>query len=231
MGKSTVRQCATLLSNKATGRLSTVDNVSFPKKTVKGQERPTDDEDAVETIDLDTQHEFTPHPPTPRDEDPPPVAPLGIPARQLTYHQEKSLLRKRWMKQRNSEAIHFASPVRRALFFMLCGNGYNVWNRGQRPLELLFFPRYFINVVYAICFFWLLICYMTSLIYTTAFDRDMAWSWAYASMTTLFFECCVSQTLLSLACCWWKHIDGRVTLHKAIIKWCLFRTDLMPPMG
>jgi hypothetical protein len=229
--KSTVRQCATLLSNKATGRLSTVDNASFPKKTVKGQERPTDDEDAVETIDLDTQHEFTPHPPTPRDEDPPPVAPLGIPARQLTYHQEKSLLRKRWMKQRNSEAIHFASPVRRALFFMLCGNGYNVWNRGQRPLELLFFPRYFINVVYAICFFWLLICYMTSLIYTTAFDRDMAWSWAYASMTTLFFECCVSQTLLSLACCWWKHIDGRVTLHKAIIKWCLFRTDLMPPMG
>jgi hypothetical protein len=50
-------------------------------------------------------------------------------------------------------------------------------------------------------------------------------------MTTVVFECLFSQTLLGVCCAWWKHVDGRVTFYKALVKWCLFRSDLMPAMG
>ena len=188
-------------------------------------------EDEVPTMILDADGNEKPRPPPTRVENPPPVPPMGVPARNLTYHQERSLLRKRWMKRRDREAVHFASPLRRTIFESICGDGYSLWFRGQRPLELLFFPSYYIYPAYALCFVWLLMCYCTCLIYTTGFDRDMASAWAYASMTTVVFECLVSQTLLAFASGWWKHIDGRVTLYKAIVKWCLFRTDLMPAMG
>ena len=188
-------------------------------------------DDEAPTMILDEDGNDKPRPPTPREEDPPPVPPMGVPARNLTYHQERSLLRKRWMKRRDQEAAYFASPLRRAIFELICGDGYSMWFRGQRPMELLFFPSYFIYPAYALCFFWLLICYCTCLIYTTGFDRDMAFAWAYASMTTLAFECLISQSVLALACGWWIHIDGRVTFYRALTKWCLFRSDLMPAMG
>jgi hypothetical protein len=172
-----------------------------------------------------------PPPPTDKIQIFKPVPPLGVPARTLTYHQERSLLRKRWILSREVEAVHFASPLRKAFFDLLVGNGYSMWFRGRRALELLFFPNYFIYAAYAICVVWLLICYCTCLIYTTGFDRDMAFAWAYASMMTLVFECVFSQTLVALVSSWWKHVDGRVTFYKALIKWCLFRTDLMPAMG
>ena len=193
-----------------------------------------DKEEAVETIELDENGEakpFKPHPPTPRIKDPPPVAPLGVPARRLSYHQEKSLLRKRWMKRREMETVYFASGMRKTIFDMLVGDGVSYWFRGQRPVELLFFPNYFIYLAYAICVVWLVLCYCTCLIYTTGFDRDMAFAWAYASMATLVVECAFSQTVLALAVGWWKHVDGRVTFYKALIKWSLFRADLMPAMG
>ena len=191
-----------------------------------------DDDKLPDVIELDeTDPNWKPPPPTPRNEDPAPVAPLGVPARFLTKHQEKSLLRKRRMKQLQQESVYFASSMRQSVFKSFAGDGYRHWNRGERPQELLFFPSHFIKIAYAICLFWLAACYLTCFVYTTGFDRPMAWSWAYASMSSLAFECLVSQTLLALTCAWWKHIDGRVAFSKAIIKWCVYRSDLMPAMG
>ena len=195
-------------------------------------DKDVDDDKLPDVIELDeTDPNWKPPPPTPRNEDPAPVAPLGVPARFLTKHQEKSLLRKRRMKQLQQESVYFASSMRQSVFKSFAGDGYRHWNRGERPLELLFFPSHFIKIAYAICLFWLAACYLTCFVYTTGFDRPMAWSWAYASMSSLAFECLVSQTLLALTCAWWKHIDGRVAFSKAIIKWCVYRSDLMPAMG
>jgi hypothetical protein len=131
----------------------------------------------LEVFELDENGEIKPHPPTPRVEDPPPVEPFGVPARRLTYRQEKYLLRQRWIKKRESDTVFFASPVRKMVFSMICGDGYSMWFRGQRPVDLLFFPSYFIYIAYAICFVWLVLCYIVCLAYTTGFDKDMAWAW------------------------------------------------------
>lgn len=235
-----IRQSASLLSSKGASTDKAMSGVGLRRAARLGKQAESSGaagsglgNESLDMIEIEQteRSDDKPHPPTPRVEDPPPVAPLGVPARQLTFHQEKRLLRKRWIKRRNTETVHFASPLRRILFTMICGDGYSTWFRGNRPLELLFFPNYFIYLAYTICFVWLLICYCTCLIYTTGFDRDMAFAWAYASMATIAFECSVSQTLLALACAWWKHINGRVKFHKAILKWCLSRTDLLPAFG
>ncbi|KAJ1493846.1 hypothetical protein T484DRAFT_2652481 [Baffinella frigidus] len=136
---------------------------------------------------------YKPPPPAPRVETPPPQPP-GMPARVLSLHQERRMLRDRRTRLLGLQVTHMASTTRRVFFLSLVGPGpSSLWRRGTRPYDPLFFPRHFFFLCYLICFMATLLNLYLVMIFTDGFDLTVSFSWAAICFAAIAWEFLIAQ--------------------------------------
>lgn len=179
-------------------------------------------------VGAEDEDDGRPRPP-PKIVQPPPASPPGQPPRLLNHYQERVLLRKRRRRELDNE-LPVTSNVRRLVFGLLVGQGGDDWSRGTRQKDQIFFPRQFRWLCYLICLLWCIVCMFLLFVYGAAFDLHIALAWLRLSAMSIAIELAISQTLLALCQAVW-FCYGKVWFVQQVTRWCLARTDLLPPMG